>query len=236
MVIILESKHKDGFVSHDKLGAKYNMDFLLEKVVDFEIQSKSNKANTIISDRKTDQFKAIVGIMSLTGCRVTEALLLKFDDLILEESDDGSQWLTITLKNLKGSKKKQASAQNMPIKRVPILIDDKNLFFKPFVLPILKWYVQLEKWLNQGIFKNTNFLIFENWTRWMVYHYTYKYFNINPHGFRKIVTEHLVVEKNYPIKVVQKIIGHRDLKNLDYYINLRTEDIKKVVAAKSDKL
>jgi site-specific recombinase XerD len=43
-----------------------------------------------------------------------------------------------------------------------------------------------------------------------------------------------VVDKNYPIKVVQRIIGHRDLKNLDYYINLRTEDIKKAIIDRKD--
>jgi integrase len=35
------------------------------------------------------------------------------------------------------------------------------------------------------------------------------------------------VEKNMPLKTVQKLMGHSSLIALDYYINLRTDDIKR---------
>jgi integrase len=225
--------HKDGFVSHESLGAKYNMTYLLNKVVDFEIKTKSQSEFDKKVNQKTEQFKAIIGILALTGCRVSEALALKYDDLILEQDEDGKQWFTITLKNLKGKKNGKSS---QPIKRVPILLDSKQTFFKPFIKPVIKWYLTVGDWYEQGIWKNTSFLIFENWSRFMVYNYCYSHLGINPHGFRKIYTEYLVVDKNYPIKVVQRIIGHRDLKNLDYYINLRTEDIKKAISERTDNL
>lgn len=222
--------HKEGFVSHDKLATKFNMNYLLNKVVDFEILQKRKKGELdLLSSKKTEQLKAIIGIMAITGCRVSEALALKFDDFIFEEDKNNLLWLTLTLKNLKGKKK-----DNNSIKRIPILVDKKLLFYKPFIEPIIKWYKTLLNWYELGLWANTNFLIFENWSRWMVYYYTYKYLNINPHGFRKIFTTYLVVDKEYPIKVVQRIIGHRGSKNLDYYINLRTEDIKKVVLERSN--
>lgn len=224
--------HKDGFVSHDKLGTKYNMDYLLNKVVDFEIQVKRKTGDlALLSNHKTQQLKAIIGIMAMTGCRVSEVLALKLDDIIFEEDVGGKLWLTITLKNLKGSKKKDSK---LAIKRVPIVLDQNQIFYKPFIRPIVVWVKVLLGWLEKGIFDNSNFLIFENWSRWGVYYYTYKYLNINPHGFRKIFTTYLVVDKEYPIKVVQKIVGHRDLKNLDYYINLRTDDIKRAVLERTD--
>lgn len=228
-----EDYHKEGFVSHNKLATKYNMTYLLNKVVDFEILAKRKKDDIglLSKEKKTEQLKAIIGIMAITGCRVSEALALKFDDFIFEEDDQKRLWMTITLKNLKGKK-----GSDKDIKRVPILIDKKLMFYKPFIRPIITYFKTLLIWKDMGIWKNTNFLIFENWSRWMVYYYCYKYLNINPHGFRKIFTSYLVVEKEYPIKVVQRIIGHRDLKNLDYYINLRTEDIKKAVVERADKI
>jgi len=225
--------HKDGFVSHDKLGTKYNMNYLLNKVVDFEIAQKHRKIaeTNFMSEYKTQQLKAIIGIMAMTGCRVSEVLLLKLEDFVFEEDVGGKLWLTITLKNLKGSKKKDSK---LAIKRVPIVLDKKQIFYKPFIRPIIVWIKVLLGWMEKGVFEDTNFLIFENWSRWGVYYYCYKYLNINPHGFRKIFTTYLVVDKEYPIKVVQKIIGHRDLKNLDYYINLRTDDIKKAVLQRTE--
>jgi len=231
----LNQQHKDGFVSHDKLGAKYNMNYLLNKVVDFEIQTNRKKGELgLLSDKKTTQLKAIIGIMAVTGCRVSEALALKFDDFIFEEDVGDKLWLTVTLKNLKGNKKVTNYNQKFSIKRVPIVIDSNQVFYKPFVKPIVDWIKQLIEWQEMGIFTTTDFLVFENWTRWMVYYYTYKYLNINPHGFRKIFTTYLVVDKEYPIKVVQKIIGHRDLKNLEFYVNLKTDDIKRAVLDRTD--
>jgi len=225
--------HREGFVSHDKLGAKYNMDYLLNKVVDFSINNKTTKDIDIIKNKDLDQLKAIIGIIAMSGCRVSEALKLQYNDFILEESDEGKQWLTLTLKNLKGGRGHKGS-ESLSIKRVPILLDPNSIFFKPFIKPILKWYITLSKWYDMGVWKNTDFEGFPNWTRFRVYYYFYKYLNINPHGLRKIFTTYLVVDRNYPIKVVQRIIGHRDLKNLDYYINLRTEDIKKAILERKE--
>jgi integrase len=227
--------HKEGFVRHNQLGSKYDMDFLLDKTVDFLLRNESIGMPKALSQNKDlEQFKAIVGIMAMTGCRVSECLELKYEDIKLEESEDKKQWITLTLKNLKGSKHNTNEA--LTIKRVPLLIDDKNKFYKVFIKPILVWYLIVAEWFEMGVWKDSSFKIFKNWSRFRVYYYTYKFLNINPHGFRKIYTTYLVVEQNYPLKVVQKIIGHRDLKNLDYYINLRTEDVKKVISEKESEM
>jgi integrase len=225
-----EETHKEGFVSHGQLGSKYDMDFLLDKTLDYLINNKQfDSAPSLLDNKDRDQFKAIIGIMAMTGCRVSECLAIKFEDIKLEEDEDKKQWITLTLNNLKGGRGNKKNT-SLSIKRVPILIDNNNKFFKPFIKNILTWYLTVAEWYEMGVWKTSDFKIFNNWSRFRVYHYMYKHLNINPHGLRKIYTTYLVVEKNYPIKVVQKIIGHRDLKNLDYYINLRTEDIKKAIA------
>jgi site-specific recombinase XerD len=38
--------------------------------------------------------------------------------------------------------------------------------------------------------------------------------------------QYLVVENDIPLKIAQRLLGHRNLNNLEFYINLRTTDLK----------
>lgn len=218
--------HSEFFVYTHQLGTKYDWSFLKDRLeLGFKLIDNNNKVD--IATKK--EIKAITSILVLTSCRISEALDVRSAYIKLPEDnypdEDGNLWINITLPNLKRKK-----GRPKQYKRIPILVDESNEFYF-LVEALLDYYANMmlyfktENLTNEDIEFKKLFLMSRN----NYYIYCGRFFNINPHGIRKIMTQYLVVENNIPIKVIQKILGHSDLKNLDFYINLRNEDIKKAL-------
>jgi integrase len=218
-------EHNEIFVYTHQLGSKYNWDYLKNRL---EISFQA-----MLLDERYDPFRkrqsmAITSILVLTACRVSEALALTIGSISFETDSDNNKWLNITLPNIKRKK------GNKQIKRIPILIDETSEFY--FLVKVLEHYIEeviegLELMVQANQIENYKVLDVPVFTisRHSYYNDCKRYYKINPHGIRKIMTQYLVVENNIPIKVVQKILGHSDLKNLDFYMNLRNEDIKNAI-------
>jgi site-specific recombinase XerD len=225
---MLEEKdleHNEIFVYTHQLGSKYNWDYLRHRL---ELSFDSMLMDDRYDPFRKRQSMAITSVLVLTACRVSEALALNLGSINFENASDGNRWINITLPNIKRKK------GNKQIKRIPILIDENSEFY--FLIKVLEYYIEeviegLEIMVLNNKLEKHNVLDVPVFTisRHSYYLDCKKYYKINPHGIRKIMTQYLVVENNIPIKVVQKILGHSDLKNLDFYMNLRNEDIKNAI-------
>lgn len=224
------TERKDWFVENYLLGSKFNTEYLSSNLKKgfFNILKEPTKGKQKLTNNKRKvELCAILSTMALTGARITEVLRLMFMDIKLEKDEDETRWVVFFMPNIKGKKgsKKQ-------IKKIPVMIkkDSKNLFLYEM---LDMWYMLVKKEIATAIETGVmteqdvyDVQLFPNFTRTVVHQYSTKFCRINPHGFRKVYTQHLVVEKNMPIKIAQKLLGHRNLDNLDFYINLKTTDIK----------
>jgi len=216
------------YVATEQVGTKYNRIWLIK-------QLKSG-ASALMSSNTYDevnkkQILAITGMLFFSGARISEVIQMKRSDIDRQDSDDsGNHWVTLTQLV---EKRKQVYPH--PIKKIPILAGNPETDFA--LAWILDWIdfidVEIEKALVNKQIKEDKipdvrlFLYTRN-----AYYYTCaKFFKLNPHGFRKIAAQYMVVEKNMPLKTVQKLMGHSCLLALDYYINLRTDDIKRDLLA-----
>lgn len=218
-------EHSDIFVYTHQLGSKFNWDYLKDRLL---IAFESLSMDTAYNGFRKRQSMAITSVLVLTACRISEALALTIGNIGYENDIQGNRWLILTLPNIKRKK------GNYQIKRIPILIDPTNEFY--FLVEKLESYLNevidgVEQMVDNKVKQNYEVLDIPIFTisRHSYYKDTNKYYKINPHGFRKIMTQYLVVENNIPLKVIQKILGHSDLKNLDFYMNLRNEDIKEAI-------
>jgi integrase len=226
-------KRQKWYVSNDLIGSKFDTQYMLDNLKN-GFDKKLNELPSIT--KKIDKIKSIqliasTCVLALTGCRVSEALLLTFKDIKMEKDEDGTRWITFYLSNLKSRKNNKKKKQI--IKKIPHQIrkDSKYYFlFKSFDLLYEIVLSEIEKGLKNNQLKEKDvfeFPLFSLINRFHVYEFTTQYCDINPHGLRKLYAQELVVNQNLPIKVVQKLLGHRSLETLEFYINLRTEDIKK---------
>jgi integrase len=216
----------DVYVSTEEVGTKYNMNFIVDKLKSGKEMLLSVDHSKLNSERKLE-FLAISSILFFTGARISEVLQMKYSDILLDDDDPENVWLTVSL-----LVEKRKPVKPHPKKNIPIYANKNNPYYFVFEW-IRDWYIYItnefstaiemkqikqDQIYDQPIFK---------YNRHAYYYMCAKYFKINPHGFRKILAQHMVVEKNMPLKTVQKILGHSSLIALDYYINLRTDDIKK---------
>lgn len=215
----------DNYVSTEEVGTKYNMNWLINKLKLGESLILSN--NNVTNEDKL-QALAITSVLFFTGARISEVLILKWKDINFDIDKDAiNKWIILQLRI-----HKQKPVKPHPVRQVPIYAEKDNPFY--FVFNWLSDYLifynnnievgLVSKQLKDDDVYNLNLFTF-NKTRY--YNWCIRYFNINPHGFRKILAQYMVVEKNMPLKTVQKIMGHSSLIPLDYYINMRTDDLKR---------
>ena len=215
------------YVSTEEVGTKYTMDFIVDKL---KTGSEALISNNNYRRRIIFEFLAITSVLFFTGCRISEALRMKYADFIVDKvKEDKLKWITLSL-----FVEKRKEVYPHPKKNIPILLDKSNPFY--FVTTWLKDYYlfitkELEKAIESKQIKPEEIddVPLFSMTKHSYYYTCTKYFKINPHGFRKILAQYLVVEKRVPIKTVQKILGHSTPTALDYYINLRSDDIKKEI-------
>ena len=233
-------KRQDWYVSNNQLGAKFDTQYLLDNLkrgISLRLDDLSKYRLTKDKHRLLQNIVATC-VIALTGARVTEALSLKVSDVKFEEDDDGCKWITFILPNIKS--RKDNKHQKFPIKKVPHKINKSSRYY--FLIDTFSlWWGILFKEIDAGIDNNQikekniyDVPLFPNITRRSIYYFTTKFCKINPHGLRKIYAQELVVNQNLPIKVVQRLLGHRTLDTLEFYINLRTEDIKKNLKTMKD--
>jgi len=214
----------ESYVSTEDVGTKYTMNWLVERL---KIGKEVLFSTTLKPEDKLETL-AVISVCFFTGARINEVLSIKWKDIMFDSDFlTGNQWIRLQLKT---QKKKQT---NPPATRqIPIYASEDNPFY--FIFVWLRDYIiyfndQVERGLQNNQIKEKdiyNLIFFKTKSRAMYNRFT-RYFKINPHGFRKILAQYLVVEKNMPLKTVQKIMGHQSLVPLDYYINLRTDDIKR---------
>lgn len=223
-------KRQDWFVDRHLLGSKFNRSYELHNLkVGFSaiLNSKLSKRSAIASDLNKLEMCAVISMMALSGGRVSEVLDLKFVDITIEKDADGTGWIVVYMPNIK-----QKKGAKKEIKKIPLMIDPKKDNYFLFEM-IDTWYLTVKSELVKGLTKNQieeqdifNLKFFPSFSRSVVHSYSTKFCRLNPHGFRKIQAHYLVVDKEMPLKIVQRLLGHRHLGNLDFYINLRTTDIK----------
>lgn len=214
----------ESYVSTEDVGTKYTMNWLVQRL---QI-GKEVLFSTTLKPQDQLETLAVISVCFFTGARINEVLSIKWKDIMFDiDNETGNQWIRLQLKT---QKKKQT---NPPATRqIPIFASEDNPFY--FIFVWLKDYIiyfndQVDIGLESNQLKEQdiyNLPFFKTKSR-AIYNRFTRYFKINPHGFRKILAQYLVVEKNMPLKTVQKIMGHSSLIPLDYYINLRTDDIKR---------
>jgi integrase len=224
-------ERKGWFVDNHLLGSKFDFEYVTRNLqVGFDMIL--NQPKLYYKKLKTDYNKielcALLSILALTGARVSEGLSLKFRDITVEQDDDKTNWIIVYMPNLKQKKGAKKS-----IKKIPLMVtskEDKSYFLYEM---INLWYEIVRMELIKGIEANQvkereaeDVPLFPTFNRHDIHWYCTRFCNINPHGLRKCKAQELVVEKDVPIKIVQRILGHRNLNNLEFYINLRTTDIK----------
>lgn len=217
------SKH---YVSTEQVGTKYTMDTVVDKL--------KTGSEAIISSKTYDklivfEFLAITSVLFFTGCRISEALQLTYADVIVDKKkkEEDANWITLSL-----FVEKRKEVYPKPKKNIPILMEKENPYyfvanwFKDYYIFITK---ELEKSIKAKQIKPEDIgdVPLFRYKRTAYYYTCIKFFKMNPHGFRKVLAQYLVVEKRVPLKTVQKILGHSSTIALDYYINLRSDDIKK---------
>ena len=216
------------YVATEQVGTKYDRAFIVNSLKNGSEALRSNENNFKSFPNQVTAILGLTAVLFFTGCRISEALQLKYSDIKLEDPGlDGNQWITL---QLLVEKRKQVNPH--PVKVIPLLIDPNS--DTAFILKwLIDWYRYITEQFEQAVGskqikleKVPDELVFP-YKRVAYYKTCAKYFKINPHGFRKIAAQYMVVEKNMPLKTVQKILGHSSLMALDYYINLRTEDLKK---------
>jgi integrase len=226
-------KRQDWYVDKHLLGSKFNQDYAIHALktgFSMILSSKINKGSKMYDDTSRLEMCAIISMMALTGARVSEVLNLKFIDLTLDKDVDGTGWIVIYMPNIK-----QKKGSKKEIKKIPLMVDkSKDIYFLYEIIDT--WYLKLKSEIELGISANQirepeifNIKLFPSFSRTLVHRYSSKYCQINPHGLRKIRGHYLVVEKEMPLKVVQRLLGHRNLDNLEFYFNLRTTDIKESI-------
>lgn len=212
------------YVSTEQVGTKYDRTWLLKRL---KAGSQALLSSNTYNDMVKLEILAITGMLFFSGARISEVLQMKRCDIDKEELDENNnQWVTLTQLV---EKRKQVYPH--PVKKIPILWGNPETDF------ILNWILQWLGFVDDEIYKAiVNKQIKEdkipdqplfNYSRHAYYYSCAKFFRLNPHGFRKIAAQYMVVEKNMPLKTVQKLMGHSSLIALDYYINLRTDDIKR---------
>jgi len=205
-------KHSKAFINTSNVY-KFNWNDVRNKIIN--IPDLMRDCN--ISEFRVTQFSALVCLLAVTGCRISEGLLIKFNDF---QYDKERLVLIVTLQNLK----RNPNSKNV-IKRYPISFDKlKNKDYQ-LTIPIINYLAKVKKAIRNRKFKETD-LLFGNLTREIVYYYCTKYLNINPHGFRHLRLQNLIVDEQKNVKVVQKIAGHTNINHLDSYIELSTKNIE----------
>lgn len=204
--------HNPAFINTNNVY-KFNWVDVKDKIMNIPYTLK----NCNISKFRVTQFNALVCILALTGCRVSESLQIKFNDF---KYDKTRRILIVTLQNLK-----RGSNSKNTIKRYPISFNSENNKDYKLTIPIIEYLDKVKKAIKRRKFKESD-LIFGNLTREIVYYYCAKYLQINPHGFRHLRLQNLIVDEQKNVKVVQKIAGHTNINHLDAYIELSTRNIE----------
>lgn len=214
------------YVSTEEVGTKYTMDYVVNKLKEGSeaIILNNNYKRVVIFE-----FLAITSVLFFTGCRISEALKLTYADVIIDKKkkEQDHNWITLSL-----FVEKRKEVYPKPKKNIPILMGKENPYsfvanwFRDYYLFITK---EIEKSVEAKQIKPEDIgdVPLFKYTKHAYYYTCTKYFKMNPHGFRKVLAQYLVVEKRMPLKTVQKILGHSSTIALDYYINLRSDDIKK---------
>lgn len=215
----------DIYVSTEEVGSKYHIDFILQRLKEGKELVLTQDHTKFKPERKIE-FLAITSILFFTGARISEVLKMKYSDIFVDDKNPDEIWFTLSLYI---HKKKPVIPR--PKKHIPIYADKKNPYFFVYIW-LRDYYIFISEEFQKAVEskqlkedKIYDQYIF-GYSRHAYYYLCAKYFKINPHGFRKILAQYMVVEKNMPLKTVQKILGHSSLVPLDYYINLRTDDIK----------
>ena len=155
---------------------------------------------TIIPNKKT---KALCCLLYASGCRVSEALQIKRQDLYFRTIKD-KEYLVIRAPILKKGK-----SVSLPFRQALVSMEEEWL-----VVPILEHADPLtEDALLFPIDRST------------AYRYVMRFVGFNPHGFRKLRATHLAVKYKFTDQQLVRFFGWSNSMPASIYTKLNVEDI-----------
>lgn len=161
----------------------------------------------LLEHLKQRKHKVLLRLMASTGARITELLHIRRDDLYTDPGGGGG-----VLLRKSNTKTKQTREVPLP----PDLLQD----LRDLAGNNQEYVFQSTHGNDKPLTRQSVDYIFRN---------ALKELNIQGvslHSTRRGFITNLVVHKNVPLPVVQKIVGHASLRSTSSYIQVRSDDLK----------
>ena len=188
---------------NNKKSWKKREGFKLEDVVSLEsvIDAVDRARRDVEKGRYKLRDLALVAILTYTGCRIGEALVLSREDIDFKSK-------TVRIKQLK---KRGEFSRIVPV--------PSRLFWD-----IMEWY--LRKTPSDRLFE-----ISERQARNIVYKFSARYLRrkLRPHALRHAYAL-AVLKRTKDLEIVRRLLGHADYKHLKHYLNYTQEDLEEELA------
>lgn len=164
----------------------------------------------------TDRDRTLCAVMLYTGCRVNEAVTLKITDVY-----DKKGRIRPELILRKGNTKGQLATRTIPV------LDDLRHFLEQYHPPTTReGFLFPGRWGRGHLHSDSASIIFREGCKQVDIE------GASTHSFRRTALT-LMSNAGIPLRVIQEISGHRNLEQLQRYLEVETSQVRGAIAALS---